>query len=220
MEEKGEIEVLRHSLFYRICHWIIFSTFFTLLITGLCLGKVFNLKAPDKSLFLDIHFYTSLIFGAAWFLMLGYIIAKEWKFFSLKRIPYGIAFFGAEAKAWVGGPHVEDPRGYDPEKGEYVEKIIPTEVLVWWGYFALAMIMGFTGLTIYFNLDFIIRPLDPVAKLLLVDDGYSLLRIIHRLGMFVFGVMVMVHFYAVIIFGVIKSMFTGKRVEKIKYHTK
>ncbi len=214
--EERKIEVLRHSALYRICHWTIVTTFLILLVTGICLGKIFNLKAPDKSLFLDIHFYSSIIFGFAWFVMLGYIIAKEWKFFSLKRIPYGIRFFGAELKAWFGGPHVEDPRGYDPEKGEYVEKIIPTEVLVWWMYFALAMLMGFTGLTLYFNLDSIIRGFDPVARVLMVKDGYTLLRILHRLGMFVFCAIVLTHVYAVIIFGVIKSMITGKRFEKVK----
>lgn len=219
MKEEDKIEVLRHSIFYRACHWILFSTFFILLVTGLFIGRVFNLKSPDKSLFLDIHFYTSIVFGTLWFIMLGYIIAKEWKFFSIKRIPYGIKFFIAELRAWFNiGPHVEDPRGYDPKKKEYVEKIIPTEILVWWGYFALAIIMGITGISIYYNLDFIYEAFDGIARVLMIDDGYTLFRIIHRLGMFIFGVIVLTHFYAVIIFGVIKSMFTGKRLEKIRYH--
>ncbi|RLI82731.1 MAG: cytochrome b/b6 domain-containing protein [Archaeoglobales archaeon] len=210
-----EVEVLRHSLFYRVCHWAIFSTFFILLITGMCIGRIFNLSSPDKSLFLDIHFYTGIVFGILWFIMLGYIIAKEWRFFSIKRIPYGLKFFIKELKAWFNlGPHVEDPRRYDPERKEYVEKIIPTEVLVWWGYFTLAMIMGITGISIYYNSFYMF--FDGVARVLMVDDGYTLFRTIHKLGMFIFGAIVLTHFYAVIVFGVVKSMFTGRRLERVK----
>ncbi len=215
MEET--VEVVRHSLFYRVCHWSIVITGVILALTGMQMGGLYGIRVLNGQV-LATHITVSFIFGALWFLMLYYIIAREWKWFSLARIPYSLKFLGSEIKAWFGGPHVEDPRGYDPEKKEYVEKIIPTEVMVWWIYFLLALFMGITGLSMYYK-DFfapVINFADSIAPAFGAESGLALLRALHRLGMYLFAMVVMMHVYAVFIFGVVTSMITGKRKEKVK----
>jgi formate dehydrogenase subunit gamma len=214
------IEVQRHSLFTRLVHWSIAITGIILALTGMELGGLYGVRILGEYV-LATHMAVAFVFGGLWGLFTYYMFVEEWKWISFSRIPYSIKFFIAEAKAWIGiGPHVEDPRGYDPEKGEYVEKIIPTQVLVWWTYLALAILMGVTGLAMYYpdlfkpivDLAGIIGGLfNPAGKC----DGYTFLRALHRLGMFLFGMVMFMHMYAVVIFNVLPSMFTGKRKERV-----
>ncbi len=217
-EEYETIEVERHSATYRIIHWGIVSTGLIIGWTGWRLGGLYGVSFPDMKTSLDIHVYLGFIFGALWVLMLGYIIAHEWEWLSLTRFPYSLKFFIKEILAWTGlGPHIEDPRGYDPERGEYVEKIIPTEVQVPWAYMGMAAIMGITGFTMYYSNIFgwIIDLAGVFAPIFHVSDGYTLIRIIHRLVMYLFLMTMLIHVYAVIIFRVVSSMVTGKRRERV-----
>ena len=214
-----EIEVQRHSLFIRIVHWGIAITGIILALTGMELGGLYGVRVLEEYV-LAVHMAVAFVFGGLWGLFTYYMLVDEWKWISLSRIPYAIKFLIAEAKAWLGiGPHVEDPRGYDPEKKEYVEKIIPTQVLVWWIYLILAILMGITGLAMYYPdfFKFVIDFADKIGDIISPGgvDGYALIRALHRLGMYLFGMVMFMHMYAVVIFGVLPSMITGKRREKV-----
>ena len=214
-----EIEVQRHSLFIRIVHWGITVTGIILALTGMQLGGLYGIRVLEEHV-LAVHMAVGFVFGGLWGLFTYYMLREEWKWISLSRIPYSIKFLIAEAKAWLGiGPHVEDPRGYDPEKREYVEKIIPTQVIVWWIYFILAILMGVTGLAMYYPdyFRFIIDLAGFIGNIISPAgvDGYAIIRALHRLGMYLFGMVMFMHMYAVVIFDVLPSMITGKRKERV-----
>ncbi|RUM33151.1 MAG: cytochrome b/b6 domain-containing protein [Archaeoglobus sp.] len=210
--------VERHHLPYRLMHWGIVSTGLIIGWTGLRLGNLYGISWPDMQTALTIHVYLGFIFGALWVLLFAYVVKYEWKWFSPTRFPYSIKFFIKEILAWTGlGPHIEDPRGYDPEKGEYVEKLIPTEVQVLWMYLLMAAIMGITGFTLYYQKQFapIINWANQIAPAFGLSSGIDLIRVVHRLFMYLFLMTMLIHAYAVTIFDVVGSMVTGKRWEKV-----
>lgn len=212
------VVVKRHSLFYRLVHWSIVFSGIILGLTGLQLGGLYNFKILDGHTY-ALHVFVGLIFGALWILFFYYIIVHEWKWFSLSRIPYSLKFLIAETLAWFEiGSHIEDPRGYNPEKKEYVEKLIPTEVMVWWMYLALAMLMGITGLAMIYQteLSFVFDIAAKIGALFGTENGYAVVRLAHRIGMYLFLMVMIIHAYAVIIFDVLGSMITGKRAERVR----
>jgi len=215
----GTILVDRHSLEYRIYHWSIVITGLIIGWTGLRLGGLYGILIPDMQLALTLHVYLGFIFAALFVLIFVYVLRHEWEWFTLTRFPYAIKFFIQEALAWTRlGPHIEDPRGYNPEKKEYVEKLIPTEVMVLWMYIALVVVMGVTGLPLYYK--DILAPITNFAGqfawILNFDNGETLLRVLHRFVMYMFLMTMLIHAYAVIIFDVLGSMITGKKEEKIR----
>jgi len=212
--ETGMVEVTRHSLAMRLCHWGIVITGIILGLTGLQIGGLYGIRVVGEQS-LALHIWSGLIFGSLWIFFAYYILAYEWKWISITRIPYSIRYLIAETRAWFGGKHVEDPRGYNPETRKYVEKIVPTQVMVWWGYLLLTILMGATGLSMYYRWEPMINFAESIAPAFGAYDGYTFLRAVHRLGMYLFAVEVIMHAYAVIIFGVLKSMFTGVRKEKV-----
>jgi formate dehydrogenase subunit gamma len=212
------IEVERHSAQYRFYHWSIVITGLIMGWTGWRLGNLYGVSFPDMELSLTIHVYLGFVFAGLFILIFAYVVAHEWEWFSPTRFPYAIKFFIKEALAWTGlGPHIEDPRGYDPDKKRYVEKLIPTEVMVLWMYLGMVAIMGITGLPLYYTdlLAPIIEFADQFAGIFNLEDGTMLLRVIHRLVMYLFLMTMLIHAYAVIIFGVLGSMVTGKRRERV-----
>lgn len=211
-----KVEVQRHSIFMRVCHWSIVITGILLALTGMQIGGLYGIQVlPEQTL--ATHVLIGFVFGALWGLFTYYILTKEWKWISLGRIPYSLKFLWAETKAWFGGEHVEDPRAFDPEKDEYVEKIVPTQVMVWWGYALLALLMGITGLTMYYPEYFwpVVAFANSIAPIFGTESGFPLIRALHRFGMYLFAVVMITHIYAVIIFGVLPSMISGKREEKV-----
>ena len=213
------VEVHRQHLLYRVTHWGIVITGLIIGFTGLRLGRIWGISFPqDYELTLYIHVYLGFVFAFFWILMFLQLITHEWKWFGFHRFPYSIKFLIAETKAWLGiGPHIEDPRCYDPRRGDYVEKIIPTEVVVPWTYILLTIIMGITGLALFYRDLFapVIELADRYAYILGLSSGVELLRVIHRVVMFIYLMMMLVHAYACFVFGVIKSMITGKRLERV-----
>ncbi len=215
-----KVEVQRHSIFMRVCHWSIVITGILLALTGMQLGGLYGIQiVPEQAL--ATHVLIGFVFGALWGLFAYYILTKESKWISLSRIPYSLKFFWAETKAWFGEGHVEDPRAYDPEKGEYIEKIIPTQVMVWWGYALVALLTGLTGLAMYYPKTFwpIIAICQALAPIFGTENGFALVRALHLFGMYLFAVILIMHVYAVIIFGVLPSMVSGKREEKVAEKT-
>lgn len=215
----GTTEVKRHSAQYRIYHWAIVITGLILGWTGLRLGGIYGVSFPDMQLSLTIHVYLGFVFAGLFVLIFAYVIAREWEWFTLARIPYATKFFILELLSWFKLiPHVEDPRGYNDQRNEYVEKLVPTEVIVLWLYIVLVLIMGVTGLPLYYT--DILAPINQFAGQFAgffdFADGELLLRAVHQLFMYVFLMTMLIHAYAVIIFGVLGSMFTGKREEKVR----
>lgn len=211
-----KVEVKRHSIFMRVCHWSIVITGILLGLTGLQIGGLYGFKFLPEQLY-STHIYMGFAFGALWGLFSYYVLTKEWKWISLGRIPYSLRFMWEETKAWFGKGHVEDPRAYDPKREDYVEKIIPTQVMVWWGYALVALLTGLTGLVMVFPETFwpVIAVCQALAPIFGTPNGFALVRALHLLGMYLFAVILIMHVYAVIIFGVLPSMITGKREEKV-----
>ena len=211
-----KMEVNRHSIFTRVAHWSIVVTGIILGLTGLEIGGHYGIRVLGDNV-TSTHVYIGLLFGAIWGLFAYYMFTKEWKWISLGRIGYSLKFLIAETKAWFGGPHVEDPRAYDPKKGDYVEKIVPTQVVVWWTYLLLTIVIGITGLAMFFKdlFGWVFGIGDAIAPIFGAESGYAFIRAVHLIFMYLFAVVLMMHVYAVFIFGVVKSMFTGKKEEKI-----
>ncbi len=215
-----KVEVLRHSVAVRILHWFVFITGILLALTGMELGGLYGVRIFGEQT-LRIHILIGFIFGGIWWLFAAYMCTKEWKWISITRIPYSVKYLVLETLAWFKlYPHVEDPRGYNPDKEEYVEKIIPTQVIVWWTYLVLIIIIGLTGLAMYYPDVF--KPIVDFAAALGsyfnpagVCDGYTALRAIHRICMYLIGMVMFMHIYAVIVYEVLISMFTGKRKERV-----
>lgn len=215
----GTTEVKRHSAQYRIYHWAIVIIGLIIGWTGLRLGGLYGVAFPDMQLSLTLHVYLGFVFAGLFVLLFAYVIAHEWEWFTLTRIPYATKFFILELLSWFKViPHVEDPRGYDTRKNKYIEKLVPTEVMVLWLYIVLVLIMGITGLPLYYT--DILSPITQFAGQFAVyfnfADGEMVLRAVHRLFMFIFLMTMLIHAYAVIIFDVLGSMITGKRAEKVR----
>ena len=56
---------------------------------------------------------------------------------------------------------------------------------------------------------------NSIAPIFSTESGFPLIRALHRFGMYLFAVVMITHIYAVIIFGVLPSMISGKREEKV-----
>lgn len=214
MSNSRKVKVNRHSLSLRICHWGIVITGIILGLTGLQIGGLYGFKIVSGQS-LALHMWAGLIFGCLWIFFTYYHLAYEWKWISLGRIPYAIRYLWAETKEWFGKGHVEDPRCYNPETKEYVEKITPTQVFVWWIYLILAIIMGLTGLSMFYRVEPVMNLAGSIGSYFGTADGYTFLRAIHTLGMFLFALVMIMHVYAVIIFRTLKSMVVGTREEKV-----
>jgi len=61
------MEVKRHSLFYRLCHWSIVFVTFMLMFSGIQLGGIYGIRL-FSDLLRALHGYLGLIFIALWYL--------------------------------------------------------------------------------------------------------------------------------------------------------
>jgi formate dehydrogenase subunit gamma len=213
-DKKDWVEVLRHSKFVRSCHWGIVLTCLFLILTGIQLAFGYEIVDDPQAL----HLRLGIVFLGLWGLFAYFAMTEEWKWITPKRIPYSIKFVMEEAVAWVRGDHVEDPRAYDPKRKEYVEKVIPSQVLVWWTYVALTLVIGLTGLVLYDPELF--KPFmnfaDRLAMLFGIN-GYALVRGLHRFTMFLYITVAILHAYAATIFDTLHSMIYGTRREKVAW---
>lgn len=211
-ERVGRVEVERHSKFVRSCHWGIVITCLFLVLTGIQLAFGYQIIDDAEAL----HVRLGIIFLGLWGLFAYFAMTEEWKWITPRRIPYSIKFVIEEAVAWVKGGHVKDPRAYDPKRKEYVEKVIPSQVLVWWTYVALTLGIGLTGLALYSPETFkpVVNLADSFAAVL-GTNGITLLRTLHRFTMFLYIAVALLHAYAATIFDTLYSMIYGTRREKV-----
>jgi formate dehydrogenase subunit gamma len=212
------VKTIRHHIGFRLLHWIIFIEGVLLTLTGLQIGGFFGLRVLT-----DTTSATHIVTGLALIVTLGVfvyylIIDRDYKWYGLSRIPYSIKFFIAEFKAWFGiGPHVKEPIRYDPKKGEYVEKVVPTVVIVWWTYVIIGLVIIITGLAMAFPTQFsaIYSLADAIGYPIAGVGGYAFIRAIHRLFMFLLVGVVILHAYAAWVFKALRSITLGDREEPI-----
>lgn len=211
----GSVAVERHSKFVRSCHWGIVVTGIITALSGMQLSKLFGFTLFDDAY--ALHIRMSFVFAGLWTLFMYFSIAEEWKWIKPSRIPYSIKFVLEEAVAWIKGGHVGDPRAYDPRRREYVEKIIPSQVLVFWTYVLLTAIIGITGLAMLYPEYFgpVYSAAEKMGLLFGTDNSYAFIRGLHRLTMFLYATVMIMHAYATTIFGTLSSMISGYRREKV-----
>jgi len=211
------VRVKRHTLVFRALHWLIVAEGVTLGLTGLQLGGIWGVRVLPGGTARAVH----VIVGLAWFftalLFTQYFLAEDYKWYSISRIPYSITYMIAEAKAWFGiGPHLEEPIRYDPKKRKYIEKIVPTEAMVWWIFLILGLIIAFTGLALAFPKSFtLVYEIAGGLAAVLGGGPYSMVRAIHRVAAAAILGVVILHAYAAVVFKMLRAITLGYRDEPV-----
>lgn len=212
------VRVTRHHPGFRLLHWIIFVEGGLLTLTGMQLGGIFGLQIlPGTSWAFHVTLGLALIPTLAAFVY--YLaVTRDYKWYGLRRIPYSLRFFISEARAWFAmGPHVKEPIRFDSRNRRYVEKVIPTVVMVWWLYVVLGLGFGITGLAMAFRpqLPAIYSLADQIGYVVTGVGGYAFIRALHRLLMFLLVGVVMLHAYAAWVFKSLRSIAVGDRDEPV-----
>ncbi len=225
-EAGGRVRVRRHSLLFRIVHWLMVAEGAILGVTGISLSEALNMEIISRGTARQLHEVTGLAFAAtALFFIYLFVMDGEYRWYGLRRIPAGFDFFFAEVRAWFTGRHVSEPIRYDEDRGDYVEKVVPTEVLAWWLWFLLGAGIIVTGLALMFP-----EPLAQVHRLcaavipdnLQVQGAAALVigtreavatRAAHFLLAAAVLVVLIVHAYAGWVYGMLRSIVFGYRDE-------
>ncbi len=208
------VAVKRHTLLYRVLHWVIAAEIVLLLISGIGVSDYICATFISRGGARGFH----IVLGLAWigtitFFLYYFMMVGEYKWFGISRIGSAIDFFVHELKSFIEGKKVKSPISYSAEEKKYVEKIVLTEVLAWWGWFALWIIMVLTGLALLFpeSLNFINR--FCFALLPLSGRAVVATRFIHLVVSMVFIVYIIIHAYASWTFGMVGSIFSGTNEE-------
>lgn len=208
------IRTMRHGLAVRIVHWaIVFEALF-LMITGAQLNGLLPFISWDLY---PYHIIVGFMFIGTAFVFLYVVIAThDFKWFAPRRIPYSFKYIASEAGAWFRiRPKVQEPIEFDVAKGEYVEKLIPSVIVVWWAYALMGIVLAFTGLAAAFpsSFGFVYAVTNPIGVALTGVGGLSFDLAIHRLVVVLLICTVAMHLYASAIYRVVSSMFIGYRDE-------
>ncbi len=217
-EEESRLRVKRHDLLFRITHWLIVVEGVLLGLTGLSLSSSLGIEILEYGLARDIHLVSGFAFIATAIFFLYYFVASgEYRWYGLRRIPMAMDFLFAEVKAWFLGRHLPEPIRYDPLRGDYDEKVVPTEVLAWWGWFALGVGIALTGLALVFPGQFVL--VNRFLGALFTDDFGGRLAVATRMAHFLIAslilVVLIVHAYAGWAFRMLRSIVFGDRDEPV-----
>ncbi|HID62850.1 MAG TPA: cytochrome b/b6 domain-containing protein [Anaerolineae bacterium] len=205
MTKSKSLKVVRHSKPFIALHWLIFSEGLLLLLTGFSMSEGFNPIPIPLDIARPIHIVVAFAFLAtSVFFLYYFVVSGEYKWFGLSRIGYAQDFFIEEIRAFLKGEKGETPVRYDPQSGDYVEKVVPTEVLAWWGWFLLGMGITLSGLGLLFPKTFGVT-----------RDVAVSLRAAHFLIAVLIIVLALIHAYAAMVFGMWKSIFVGTREEPV-----
>jgi methanophenazine hydrogenase, cytochrome b subunit len=216
--QEKKVEVYRNDLLFRVLHWSILVEGVLLTLSGFQLGgNPFNFAIfPTNAL--SYHIMIGFVFiSTATLFIYDIAIMGDMHWWGPKRFVYSIKYVMAESKAWLKlGPKVAEPIKYDTSKHEYVEKIIPSVIMVFWIYVVLGLLLMFTGLALAFpaSFGFVYTIVNPIGTLLVGFGGLSFVLAIHLFAAEILIVVVMLHAYAVSVFKLVKPMITGKRMEK------
>lgn len=211
------VRVMRHGPFVRAVHWAIVAEAVFLLLSGIQLNGIFPIGLPDN--LYSYHIMVGFAFIATAFVLLyAELAASDYRWFALRRIPYSVRYLLKEAAVWFRlRPSIEEPIEYDAARHDYVEKLIPTEIVVWWGYAIMGIILALTGLADAFpaTFGFVYYITNPIGLALTGEGGLSFLLAVHRLAAAVLVAVVVLHFYSSVIYKMVSSMFIGYRDEPV-----
>ncbi|MGE4317760.1 MAG: cytochrome b/b6 domain-containing protein [Deferribacterales bacterium] len=216
MMKNNTVTVKRHSLLYRILHWAIVAEVLLLLLSGFGVSEYLSLSVIGRGAARSFH----IVLGMLWvstisFFVYYFIISGEYKWFGLSRVGMAFDFFMHEVKCFVEGKQVHSPVQYNAEKKKYVEKIVPTEVIAWWGWFFLWTLMVLTGLALVFPAGFGLVVRFSGALMPGFESGAAATRFLHISLSLVMVVYAIIHAYASYIFGMVGSMFSGVKQEPV-----
>jgi len=217
----GRTSVLRHDLLFRVAHWCIFIEGGLLVITGLQLGGIlggalFPLSNVTAHVLIGIAFMATAVIY-----ILGILTGGDYHWVGIQRIPYSFRFIIRETKGWFGlAPKPTNPIGYDTVSNEYTEKLVPSVIVVFWSFAILGVVLSLTGLALAFpqQFGFVFTLADLIGGPLTGVTGMAFMLTFHRLVTFALVALVMMHVYASFIFGLVSSMITGKRNERVVPH--
>ncbi|HDN80736.1 MAG TPA: cytochrome b/b6 domain-containing protein [Chloroflexi bacterium] len=215
-KKNKRMKVVRHPKLFIALHWLIVTEMLILLLTGFSVSEGAAFVPIPRGIARSLHVVVGLMWGATIIFFIYYfVMSGEYRWFGVSRITYGFDFFVEEIRAFLRGERVHEPVKYDPEKGDYIEKLVPTEVLAWWGWFLLWVVVGVSGLALLFP-----GALNIVHRLchFIVADypkAAASTRAVHFLGAVLVIVLALIHFYAALVFGMWKSIFLGTREEPV-----
>jgi len=222
MTSTERTSVLRHDLLFRVAHWCIFIEGGLLVVTGFQLGGIlggalFPISTVTAHVLIGIAFMaTAMIYG------LGILTGGDYHWVGLRRIPYSFRFIIKETKGWFAlAPKPMNPVAYDTASGEYTEKLVPSVIVVFWSFAILGVVLALTGLALAFpqQFGFVFTLADLIGGPLTGVTGMAFMLTLHRLVTFALVALVMMHVYASFIFGLVGSMISGKRNERVAPHT-
>jgi formate dehydrogenase subunit gamma len=218
MQPPQRVEVLRHDLLFRAAHWSIFIEGVLLVLTGFQLGGIFGgALLPVSNV--TFHVLVGIFFmGTAAIYAVGILGGGDYRWVSLRRIPYSFRFILSETKGWFGiRPPPLNPIAYDAEKREYSEKLVPSVIVVFWAFALLGVALALTGLSLAFpgQFGFVYWATDLIGSALTGTTGVAFMLAFHRLLTYALILLVMMHIYASFIFKLVGSMITGSRNERV-----
>ena len=191
------------------------------MITGLQLGGIlggalFPLSNVTAHVLIGIAFMATAVIY-----ILGILTGGDYHWVGIQRIPYSFRFIIRETKGWFGlAPKPTNPIGYDTVSNEYTEKLVPSVIVVFWSFAILGVVLSLTGLALAFpqQFGFVFTLADLIGGPLTGVTGMAFMLTFHRLVTFALVALVMMHVYASFIFGLVSSMITGKRNERVVPH--
>ena len=210
------IAVKRHSLLYRILHWLIVLEVLFLLLSGFGVSEYIPFALLSRGAARSLHILVGLTWtGTITFFVYYFMMSGEYKWFGVSKIAPAIDFFVHEVRSFISGKKVKSPVKYNRDKKKYAEKVVPTEVLAWWGWFGLWAIMVLTGLALLFpeNFNFINRLC--YAILPAFGQAAAATRFIHLVVSMGIVIYMMIHAYASWTFGMVGSMISGSNEERV-----
>lgn len=211
------VNVLRHGLFFRVFHWLIFIEGVLLTLSGLQLGGILGITIfPTNNMSYHVMIGVAFVASATLFIY-DMAAAGNYGWFGLRRIPHSFRFIFAETKGWFGtGSKPEEPIIYDARKKRYAEKIVPSVIVPFWVTVILGIELAVTGLALAYpaQFSFVYLLTDPIGSALTGVTGLVFLMAIHRLATLLLVVLVAMHIYATFVFKLVGSMLSGRRNER------
>lgn len=209
-----KIAVTRHGKLYRILHWAIVAEVMLLLLSGLGVSEYMSLGIFSRGGARSLHVVAGLTWmGTITFFIYYFVVSGEYRWFGLSKLGLAFDFFMHEIKCAVNGQKIKNPVAYDAKRKKYLEKVVPTEVLAWWGWFALWFVMVFTGLGVLFPENFGI--INRLCRAILPSFGNpaAAARLVHITVSMAVVVYMVIHAYAAWSFGMLGSMISGMSEE-------
>ena len=212
---RRRMKVRRHPLLFRIVHWSLVAETLLLFLSGFSLVAGFPEIFPRYTA-RNLHIFIGALWIATVLFLLYYMLTgEEYRWIRLSRIGEAFDFFMSEVRHFIEGKKMEEVIRFSPKRGDYIEKVVPTEVLSWWSWCLIFFIMGTTGI-------FLTIPsigLVPAKMVQLILPAYSkpfaALRAFHFFMACLAFVFMLIHAYAAFVFGLVPSMITGYREEVV-----